>query len=351
MPLPSFIGTPQFRFEESSVTGTITITEASIGTIGATDLVCALWYSTDVQLTPPSNLPLKFSWTDANGGRWGYYERVGSGGAQYVFTEQFTHAHSVVMWAASGVDTATGFLPNTPPTNSYTTGGDSTFVAPSVTTDAPNSLRLAIFEFINHNAVATPPSGMTALGISATTPGVGDCIAIFYTVQASVGASGTASAGLGSGDLGAAFQMYASPVGPAITTQPDSVASIEGGSATFTAAATGATSVKVQQNTGSGWTDIAGATSTTYTKTGLTLSDSGLQIRFAFRDGTNTSYSNAATLQVGAASARLYPVLGGNPIGSFGWRGRAGAASPIRTAGCGAVSVHASDARLRAYAG
>lgn len=321
----TFVGTPQFRFEETSITGTITIAESAIGTIGPTDLVCALWYSTDVQLTPPSNLPLKFSWTDANGGRWGYYERTGSGGTQYVFTEQYTHAHSIAMWAVAGADTTTGFLPNTPPTNSYSTGADSTFVAPGITTSQPNSLVLAIYEFIFHNSIASPPFGMTALGISATTAGTGDCLAVFYKTQAVAGASGDASAGFSSGDLGAAFQMYVAPAitGPTITAQPTNQQVPTGSTATFSVSATasgGSLSYQWQSSPdASTWTNIGSATSASYTTGTLTTSDSGTYYRCVVTDSNGSTNSNPALLVVSVAGARLLRVAQAVPAQTWGW--------------------------------
>jgi hypothetical protein len=67
---------------------------------------------------------------------------------------------------------------------------------------------------------------------------------------------------------------------PAITTQPTAVTLCAGADATFTVAATGdALTYQWQENTGSGFVNIAGATSTSYTKTSTTAAMNGYLYR------------------------------------------------------------------------
>ncbi len=90
---------------------------------------------------------------------------------------------------------------------------------------------------------------------------------------------------------------------PAITTQPKSVSAAEGGTATFTVAATGATSYQWQWRNGSSgtWTDSTSATTGYNTKTlkvSATAARSGYQYRCKVSNSSGTTYTNIATLTV-----------------------------------------------------
>ena len=88
--------------------------------------------------------------------------------------------------------------------------------------------------------------------------------------------------------------------GPAVTTQPTSQTVLAGATVTFTAAASGnpTPTVKWQSNSGSGWSDIAGATSGTYSFTAA-AGDNGVQYRAVFTNGIGTdATTNPATLTV-----------------------------------------------------
>ncbi len=89
---------------------------------------------------------------------------------------------------------------------------------------------------------------------------------------------------------------------PMITTDPANASVNPGATETFTAAASGNPAPTVQwQSAASGnsaFTDIAGATSTTLTLTGVTASQSGGRYRAVFSNSVGTATSNAATLTV-----------------------------------------------------
>jgi WD40 repeat protein len=89
--------------------------------------------------------------------------------------------------------------------------------------------------------------------------------------------------------------------GPSITSHPVSVSVAAGGTATFSAAAAGTPVPTVQwqvsTNSGSTFTNISSATSTTYSFTAA-LGDSGKQYRAVFTNSVGTATSNAATLTV-----------------------------------------------------
>ena len=89
---------------------------------------------------------------------------------------------------------------------------------------------------------------------------------------------------------------------PAITGQPTSVITNTGTTATFTAAATGTPTptVQWQVNSGGGWSDISGATSTSYST--LASGNSGSQFRAVFTNTLGTTTTNPATLTIGVVA-------------------------------------------------
>ncbi|MFM8726768.1 MAG: immunoglobulin domain-containing protein, partial [Planctomycetaceae bacterium] len=87
---------------------------------------------------------------------------------------------------------------------------------------------------------------------------------------------------------------------PTVTTQPTSQTVLSGATVTFTAAASGnpTPTVKWQSNSGSGWSDIAGATSVTYSFTAA-AANNGVQYRAVFTNGIGSdATTNTATLTV-----------------------------------------------------
>lgn len=104
-------------------------------------------------------------------------------------------------------------------------------------------------------------------------------------------------------------------VAPSITDQPESVTVVEGQDAIFTADASGPPSPSVQwyQRIGLGsWTEIAGATGRTYTRTAVPLSDDGLQIRALFENSAGGTYTVVANLTV--EPAPYAPVITTQPV-------------------------------------
>ena len=99
---------------------------------------------------------------------------------------------------------------------------------------------------------------------------------------------------------------------PSITTQPTSQTVNEGQTATFTAAASGTPTPTVQwqvsTNGGSSWSDIAGATSTTYSFTAASADDS-YQYRAVFTNSVGSANSSAATLTVNSGSTPAAPFI------------------------------------------
>lgn len=109
-----------------------------------------------------------------------------------------------------------------------------------------------------------------------------------YTVKV------TNSAGSVTSD-GAVITVATTPMPPSFTTQPIDQSGYTGGTATFTAAATGASAVSYQWRKDG--TDIAGATSTTFTLTNLQEADAALYTVVA-SDDEGTISSTGATLAI-----------------------------------------------------
>ena len=104
-------------------------------------------------------------------------------------------------------------------------------------------------------------------------------------------------------DLGA--YEYAAPVNvaPAVTTQPTDQTVATGGTATFTAAATGSPTPTVRwqvltPTSGGAWVDVPGATSTTLTLTDVTVAMNGYRYLAVFTNAAGHTFSGAATLTV-----------------------------------------------------
>lgn len=91
---------------------------------------------------------------------------------------------------------------------------------------------------------------------------------------------------------------------PTVSTNPVNQAVCEGGTATFTAAASGSPSPTVQWQVSSGgpFTDIPGATNTTLSFT-ATAADNGKQYRAVFSNTCGTATTTAATLTINANTA------------------------------------------------
>jgi hypothetical protein len=90
--------------------------------------------------------------------------------------------------------------------------------------------------------------------------------------------------------------------GPVVTTDPTNVSVPAGGTATFTAAASGTPAPTVQwqvsTNGGSSFSNISGATSTTLSVTGTTVSENGYEYRAVFTNSVSSATTTAGTLTV-----------------------------------------------------
>jgi putative Ig domain-containing protein/immunoglobulin I-set domain protein len=107
---------------------------------------------------------------------------------------------------------------------------------------------------------------------------------------------------------------------PVITTHPTSVTVTAGATATFTAAASGSPTPTVQwqlSTNGTTWSNITGATSTSYTTLATTTAMDGYRYRAVFTNSAGTATSNPASLTVNPqdALAILTTALPGGTVG------------------------------------
>jgi Peptidase A4 family/Immunoglobulin domain/Immunoglobulin I-set domain len=108
----------------------------------------------------------------------------------------------------------------------------------------------------------------------------------------------------GSATSSAATLTVSAPSGtpPQITTQPTEQAVLAGQSATFTAAASGTPTPTVQwqrsTDAGKSWSSIGGATSTSYTISGVSAGEDGYEFRAEFSNTAGTTDSGGAVLAV-----------------------------------------------------
>ncbi len=120
---------------------------------------------------------------------------------------------------------------------------------------------------------------------------------------------------------------------PTITAQPTNQTASAGAAATFTAAASGDPTPTVQWQVstdgGKTFTDIAGATSSSYTTPATTAADNGNEYQAVFTNGAGPSATtNPATLTVIAASTTGYRVVASNgTVTTFGNAGNYGSES------------------------
>ncbi|MEI7701680.1 MAG: immunoglobulin domain-containing protein, partial [Planctomycetia bacterium] len=152
---------------------------------------------------------------------------------------------------------------------------------------------------------------------------------------------------------------------PSITTQPTNQSATAGNTATFTAAATGTPTptVKWQSNSGSGWADIGGATSDSYTTPALASGDNGTQYRAIYTNGVGSdATTNAATLTVNSApsittqptsqsisdgaTATFTAAATGNPTPTVQWQVNAGSGWTDVTDGTGGTTTSYTTAAM-----
>ena len=228
------------------------------------------------------------TWTDIGGATGtSYTTPVTTGaynGAQY--RAVFTNAGGVVRTSAATLTVQYAPVVSGSPSNStVSVGGTATFTAAANANPAPT----VQWQVSTNGGTAWA----NISGATSTT----------YSFTATAGQDGNQYRAVFINNLGSAATGVATlrvNQGPAVTGQPASVTTNSGSTATFTAVASGspAPTVQWQKNSGSGWSEISGATSASYTTPTLTNGDTGTQYRAVFTNNLGTATTNAATLTI-----------------------------------------------------
>ncbi|MBP6865888.1 MAG: immunoglobulin domain-containing protein [Candidatus Didemnitutus sp.] len=153
---------------------------------------------------------------------------------------------------------------------------------------------------------AEPISGATAASYTIAAAALAD--AGNYTVVVTSPAGSTTSAV-------ATLDVTTGAVAPAILLEPQGATILVGGTHTFTTAANGTSPLAYQwqrsTNGGADWTDISGATGTSYTLAGATLGDAALY-RAVVTNGQGSATSAAVALVVNQAPQITVQPVGGS---------------------------------------
>jgi len=135
---------------------------------------------------------------------------------------------------------------------------------------------------VNLTAAGNPPGTTVVFGTNPLTPVTPTTtVTLTNTNTLSFGTYIVQVTGVGAAappqTVNVNFVINAGP-GPVINTQPSAQTVCQGGTATFSIAATGATSYQWQKSTdgGANWNNVAGATATTYTIVNVQITDAGL---------------------------------------------------------------------------
>ncbi len=205
--------------------------------------------------------------------------------------------------------------------------GQSVSFTVSVSPTVPNGETVTLIDTSNGDAVGTGTlSGGTAtISVSSLTPGQ-HVLEAMYSGDSSYVASASATI------------IQTVDALPAVTTQPVSQTINAGGTATFTAAASGypAPSVQWQQSTNGGvsWGIIGGATSTILTLNNVGSSQNGYEYQAVFTNSAGSATSTTATLTV-----NVPPALAGLPVVN----GRSALTNIVSASGNGTTATITTD--------
>lgn len=209
-----------------------------------------------------------------------------------------TYAIALAASNGAGGTTTQDFTLTVGDVPTFTSSATATFTAGTAGTFAITTSGTPTVTAVTQTG-GTLPTGLTlTLGTSGAT--------LSGTPAAGTGGSYPITLSASNGVLPNATQTLTIQVNeaPAITTNPVGLTVEPGGTATFTAAASGtpAPTVQWQRNTGSGFANIGGATSTTYSFTSAS-GDNGTTYRAVFTNTVSSATTTAATLRVGSGPA------------------------------------------------
>ena len=156
------------------------------------------------------------------------------------------------------------------------------------------------------------------------------------------------AAGMLLASCGCGADSFMTPVAPTITTQPSDQTVTPGQTATFSVAATGTAPLSYQWQKGS--SDIAGATSVSYTTPATGLSDNGSSFRVLVSNSAGNATSSAATLRVNSVSTTTDVLTYHNDIARTGQNLTESILTPsnVASATFGKIGFYPVDGRVDA---
>ncbi len=184
----------------------------------------------------------------------------------------------------------------------------SSSLAPSITTQ-PSTQSVTAGQKATFTVVASGTTPLTYQWKKGSTDISGAASASYTTPATTMADNGsmfqvTVSNSAGSMTSNpATLNVTAAPVAPTITTQPSNRSVNVGQTATFTVVASGTTPLSYQWKKGT--TNIAGATSPSYTTPAATLADNGSQFTVVVSNSVGNVTSNPATLGVTAVAPAI----------------------------------------------
>jgi hypothetical protein len=229
------------------------------------------------------------------------YDLVGSGGSSHTFTgtQSSNIDISIFFVELLGVQSLDTSISQFDTTSPYTA---------SITPTAGERFILAFFAGDSGSNPAThaESNGFTIIASTNKTDGSATswpgCFA--YKVVTADGSTAVSVSFTETGSTSAGIWLYAfvpAPTGPTINTQPQNQVAKTGSTASFSVSATasaGTLSYQWQLNTGSGWSNVSGATSSSYTTPTLTNSFDQYLYRVNVTDSNGTVSSDSAVLDV-----------------------------------------------------
>ena len=240
------------------------------------------------------------SWTDISGATSATYSlTTSSSNDGNLYQAVFTNAVGSVATQSAELTVQYITVTGQPVSQTVNAGQTATFTATATGTPTPT-----VQWQKSSNAGSTWSDISGATSATYTTPavaGIDDGTQYRAVFTNNSGSVATAAATLG-------VQNYA----PIVTGNPTATTVNAGATATFTAAGIGNPAPTVQwqisTNGGSSWSNISGATSTSYTTGVLTAADGGMQYRAVFINSLGSAATSTATLKVNQA-----PTITGQP--------------------------------------
>lgn len=200
---------------------------------------------------------------------------------------------------ASGAGTIAAWLRlnHTASPNSISVNQSTTLQADFFTNNLNTGISPSDLVALNGRAVVFNNAVLGTISAADPTLNAGKANATF--TAGAVSGNGSADATVDSATATALITINPEPVEPTVTTNPTNQTVCDGGTATFTASASGfpTPTVQWQVSTGGPFTDIPGATNTTLMFT-ATAADNGKQYRAVFTNTAGTATTSAATLTV-----------------------------------------------------